>query len=56
MTKEEAKAIIAENEIEFDVEDAGMGDGSHTVNYKFLFDSKKEAIQFIEAIKILVNG
>ena len=56
MTKEEAKAIIDKHEIEFDVEDAGMGDGSYTVNYKFLFDSKREATQFVEAIKILTNG
>lgn len=51
MTPEEALNILGENAVDFDIEDAGFGDGAHSVNYKYVFDTKAEAQDFVEAIK-----
>lgn len=55
MTPEEAKKLLNEYDIGFDIEDAMFGDGSHTVQFNIVFDSKAEANEFVEAIKLLIK-
>jgi hypothetical protein len=39
---------------EYELEDAQFGDGSHSIHFNTLFDSKNEAEKVAEAIKILI--
>lgn len=55
MTPEEAKKLLSEYDIGFDIEDASFGDGSHTVQFNIVFDSKTEATEFVEAVKLLIQ-
>jgi len=53
MTIEEAKEIVGIEELTFDVEDAMFGDGSVFITIGNVFDTKQEAEQFLEALKLL---
>ncbi len=55
MTTEEAKEILNEDPLTFEINDAMYGDGSVTISYGFVFDTKQEAEQWIEAIKTLAK-
>jgi len=39
---------------EYELEDAQFGDGSYSINFNTLFDSKNEAKKVAEAIKTLI--
>lgn len=56
MTTEEAKEFLSKYEIEFEIEDSALGDGSCTVSYKYLLDSQNEAKSFVEAVSELLNN
>jgi hypothetical protein len=51
MTTDEAKQLLNKYDVGFDIEDSSFGDGSHTVQFNIVFDSKDEATEFVEAIK-----
>lgn len=55
MTINEAKKIIKEQGIKLRIEDAMFGDGSVSLASEYLFDSKREAEDYIKALKVLVN-
>ena len=56
MTVREAKNILKEYEWDFDIEDTMFGDGSRTIQYKYLMDSETEAKEFVEALKVVLNS
>ncbi len=55
MTSEEAKEILNQDPLTFNIEDSMYGDGSVSVSYGLIFDTKLEAEQWVEAIKTLAK-
>lgn len=55
MSRDEAIQIIRKYEINFKAEDAMFGDGSHTLHYEYVLDSKKEAEELADAMKLLLS-
>lgn len=56
MTIEEAKAILNEDPLDFYLDDSLYGDGSVSVSYQYIFDTKEEGEKWIEAIKTLAKN
>lgn len=55
MTRQEAWKAIQRHEFDFEIEDACFGDGSQTLNYKYVLDSKNRATKLKNAIECILN-
>lgn len=53
MSNDEAKKIVNIESLTFDVEDSMFGDGSVSITIADVFDTKADAENFLEALKLL---
>lgn len=57
MKIKEAKKILTQYDkswFQYELEDSMFGDGSHSIHFNTLYDSKSEAKKVAEAIKALI--